>query len=57
MKTIILNIWLCTNRARSRMDIKAKAEKEDWDNWNDKEREDFIKEKLLEQTEWGYTVE
>uniref|UniRef100_A0A6M3JRK1 DUF7167 domain-containing protein n=1 Tax=viral metagenome TaxID=1070528 RepID=A0A6M3JRK1_9ZZZZ len=57
METITLNIWVCTDRARSRQDIKVKVEKEDWDSWDDRERENFITEKLLEQVEWGYTVE
>ena len=59
METITLNIWICTDRARSRMDIKVKVEKEDWDNWSDTEKENFVKEILLDsgRIEWGYTIE
>ena len=56
-KYVTLNIWVCTDKASSRMDIKVKFEKEDWESWTDKEKEDFIKEEMLNKVEWGYTTE
>lgn len=54
---ITLNIWTCTDKARSQMYIRVKVEKEDWENFTETEKENFIKEEIFNKIEWGYTEE
>lgn len=54
---ITLNIWVCTDRAHGRMDITADVHKEDWDDMEDKDKEEFVLEKILGRIEWGYGID